>query len=82
MLLWWYRAGDDEVGNDRDDFTILWIGVLVWTIFPDRFAIHAGYTNHRRLLEDTNGRRLFCELRGRKHAKSTCLRKAIILLLL
>ena len=78
QLLWRHRAGDDEVGHDRHDLSTIWIGLLVWSILPHRFAINAGYTNHRRLFEDTNGGRFFCKLWGRKCSTSACLREIII----
>ena len=75
QLLWWHRAGDDEVGDDRNDLSTVWISLLVWSILPNRFAINAGYTHNRRLFEDTNGRRFFCKLWGRQCSTSACLRE-------
>lgn len=68
------------MGNDRDDSSNLWIGVLVWTILPDRFAIHARYTDHRRFLEASDGRRFFFKVWGRKQSTSAGLREVDVLI--
>ena len=75
-FLWWHRACNDEVGNDRDDLTILRIGVSFWTIFPHCFTINAGYTHHWRLFEVTICGRFFRKLWRRKHPTGACLKNA------
>mmetsp|Transcript_22825 Transcript_22825/g.47871 ORF Transcript_22825/g.47871 Transcript_22825/m.47871 type:complete len:93 (-) Transcript_22825:1876-2154(-) len=66
------------MGDDRDDSSAVWIGVLVWSIFPNYFAIYAGHTSHRRHFEDASGGRLFFELWGRKYSTGTGLSKVVI----
>ena len=65
------------MGDDRDDSSAVWIGVLVWSIFPYYFAIYAGHTSYRRHFKDTGGGRLFFELWGRKYSTGTGLSKVV-----
>ena len=57
------------MGDDGNDFTILWPCVFVWPILSHRVSINAGYAHHWRLFENTNGRRLLRQLWRRKFSK-------------